>query len=747
MKIGEYKQAMSHMLKKDNSLENFTFDPEAKLEDNDLIKYAMGGRVGMAAGGDPGKVSRIKKLILSGDYNKKQIIDILQKEGYGKTRTGKDSIVNKIANQLNVELPVGMTEKGFAAQEAKGKYLSFYNNTKLESDLKKGKTIPEIAKDLYENNTKYYNNIGVTEDNLPVLNSALNSKILKNKDFINLHNDNLAENVKQQKQVLKDVDSFIKNNKQKYLDLYNSNKIGAPDKFKEDIIDFIEDKHPDFIKTVEEYNPKNPLAKGSKVLDLPDVYERDVIRAGDYGKDVFLKKKIRESLGIPERPTKGEGISLDRMARLYNQNTLNLLQQAKENGIIPEIDPITGNPINNEAAYYRYSKRMLADPINKLFDGQFRFGVEHVGGISRAAKINDYESLDKAVALDTYVNRFIKSSSYDNRISNLVELAKQAPKEKAKEYISNINKQVEAAEEKYGIPLTKYEIKNNEIKAIHPDISINDPITDKAKIAIKGFIANDGIEHPNFKKLDPDLQKSIINYSKGKEKEADSLLEKVIKQKEIGFNLPEKQEQAISQYMRRFSSNPMFDPQLYAETIGPENIELLKNGMGKIFNSVKENPYVIASAPLKAIGYLAEKTFYPLTAAETAYKSIFEGENPLRALTESVIPGAETILHHKDVINNLSPEGKKLYQKSIEDEARNQYSSVEGIPQQIEERSLEEILKTQSELSKHMEEAEQKTQEQKEQKIKDIQEKLQNIPDSMDYNTAIGAAKGGLIND
>jgi len=53
MKIGEYKQAMSHMLKKDSSLENFTFDPNAKLIDNDSIGYATGGRVGLAKGTDP----------------------------------------------------------------------------------------------------------------------------------------------------------------------------------------------------------------------------------------------------------------------------------------------------------------------------------------------------------------------------------------------------------------------------------------------------------------------------------------------------------------------------------------------------------------------------------------------------------------------------------------------------------------------------------------------------------------------
>jgi hypothetical protein len=56
MKIGEYKQAMSHMLKKDNSLENFTFDPNAKLIDNDpepLSSFATGGRVFLAQGTNP----------------------------------------------------------------------------------------------------------------------------------------------------------------------------------------------------------------------------------------------------------------------------------------------------------------------------------------------------------------------------------------------------------------------------------------------------------------------------------------------------------------------------------------------------------------------------------------------------------------------------------------------------------------------------------------------------------------------
>jgi len=63
MKIGEYKQAMSHMLKKDTSLENFTFDPNARLIDNDPIGYAAGGRVGFMAGSPNPKTTKLREVL------------------------------------------------------------------------------------------------------------------------------------------------------------------------------------------------------------------------------------------------------------------------------------------------------------------------------------------------------------------------------------------------------------------------------------------------------------------------------------------------------------------------------------------------------------------------------------------------------------------------------------------------------------------------------------------------------------
>ena len=502
-----------------------------------ILELADGGRIELAGGGDPEKIARIKELVESGKYNKTQIIDLLRREGYGRTRTGKDSLVNKIANELEVDLPVGMTEKGFSAQEAKGKYLPFYNNEKLEADLKKGKTLPDIGKDLYKDNKKFYNKIGITEDNISILNNAISSKIRKNENFVKLYDDNLAKNVKKQEQVLKDVDLFIKNNKQKYLNQYQNNKIGAPEQFKNKLIDFIEKKHPDYVKITTTYNPKNPLPMGSKVLDLPNINEREITKAGDYGRDIFLKKKIRASLNIPERPAKGEGISFDRMARNYNLTTQELLKKAQQEGVIPKINPINNTPINSEAAYYRYAKQVGVDPINKLFEGQVKFGVEHVGGIARAGKIGDYETLDKVLAMDSYTNRIVKSNSFDRRITNLIEIAKQSEPTKAKEYIETINDLVTKAEKQYGIPLTKYKIVKNEITPFHPNISLTDSTFKKAKLAINNFIINDGLNHYNFEKLDKDLQKTIINYSKDKTKEADTLLKGVLKQKGLSAEL------------------------------------------------------------------------------------------------------------------------------------------------------------------------------------------------------------------
>jgi len=504
-------------------------------------EFEDGGRVGFKLGTDPEKIKRIEELVREGKYNKTEISRILQEEGYGGVQRKRDDLIVKTAKDLKMKLPTGFSKEELAARQASGKYLTFYDNEKLEADLKKGKLAQDIGEDLYKNNKKYYNKIGVTEKDMPKLNAAIQSKINKSENLKKLNEDNTKKYIKQQKQVLKDVDLFIENNKQKYLKLYSDNKLGVPFQFKEDLINFIEKKHPNFIKTTE-YTPTSSrsLPKGSKVLDLPDLYERTVTQGGDYGRDVFLKKKIRESLGIPERASPGEGLSESRLQKNYNATIKELLSKAQQEGAVPKtFTTKTGVivPINSVNAYFRYARQLGIDPINALFEYQVKFGVEHVGGIARAGKIGDYKTLDKVLAFDSYVNKYVKGSSFDSRMTTLIELAKQAEPTKAKQYIKTVNDMVAKAEKQYGIPLTKYKIVKDKVVAFHPNISLTDSTFKKAKVAINHFITNDGLNHPNFQKLDSDLQKTITDYSEGKIKEADTSLKKVLKQKGLSSEI------------------------------------------------------------------------------------------------------------------------------------------------------------------------------------------------------------------
>jgi ElaB/YqjD/DUF883 family membrane-anchored ribosome-binding protein len=203
-------------------------------------------------------------------------------------------------------------------------------------------------------------------------------------------------------------------------------------------------------------------------------------------------------------------------------------------------------------------------------------------------------------------------------------------------------------------------------------------------------------------------------------------------------------EQAEALFKINNSLSSGLNPEMF-KVLYPNTYQVASDAFSKISNVIKQNPSSIITGPLKGSLKLLNEAFPYIATAEAGLKIGFEGENPIRAIAETTIPFSEDILHHRDIINNLTPEGKKVYQKNIEDEARNQYSYIEGVPQQIQQRSPEEIEKTRNELDKYMQEAEQKTQEQKEQKIKDIQEKFQNMPDYMNYNTPIGAADGGLI--
>jgi hypothetical protein len=402
-----------------------------------------------------------------------------------------------------------------------------YGFDNLSKDLKAGKTTNQIANELYEKNKNFPEKFKT--DRIQKLNpvvlveSALRERVTKQPDFLKLSNKNKEVFNSKKEKALKDFNSFIENNKSKYKKMYDQNIAGAPEKFKQDLKSFLEKKYPEFIK---ESGGSTFVTKGTKLFIPIKDLGREVTQAGDYGIEKYINNTIRESLGIPLKPKAGEGSSLDRLQRKYNLSTQKLLDAAKKQGIIPEKDPITGNPINSESAYYRYVKRTEVDPIYKLFDKRFKFGGEHLGGISRAFNIGDTEALTKITAIDPYVNRVVKGGNLDKKVSTQINLAKQTGNKK---YLNIANDLIKQGEKDFGLQLTKYKFKDNKIVAVHPKVSMDDPIVKKAERAILSFIATGRDKTKNFELLPEELKQSIQLFKENNLPKARKFLNQAIK--------------------------------------------------------------------------------------------------------------------------------------------------------------------------------------------------------------------------
>ena len=402
-----------------------------------------------------------------------------------------------------------------------------YDFDNLLKDLKSGKTTNQIANELYEKNKNFPEKFKTDRiqklNPVTLLEVALKDRIRKQPDFLKLSNKNQEVFNSKKEKALNDFNSFIEKNKSKYKKMYDQNIAGAPEKFKQDLKSFLEKKYPEFIK---ESGGGTYITKGTKLFTPIKDLGRDITQAGDYGIEKYINNTIKESLGIPLKPKAGEGSSLDRMQRKYNLSTQQLLDAAKKQGIIPEKDPITGNPINSEDAYYRYVKRTEVDPIYNLFDKRFKFGAEHLGGISRAANIGDPQALTKITAIDPYVNRILKGSDLDKKVSTQINLAKETGNKK---YLNIANDLIKQGEKDFGLQLTKYKFKDNKIVPVHPKVSMDDPIVKKAERAIKSFIATGRDKTKEFELLPEELKQSVQLFKENNLPKARKFLNQAIK--------------------------------------------------------------------------------------------------------------------------------------------------------------------------------------------------------------------------
>ena len=451
---------------------------------------------------DPKKRARLVKLAKTGLYSKADIKeDLIEKFG----SSINEKTFDRILIEEKITLPGIMeTERGKrlkAAESAtKSKYLKNYTFDNLETDIKAGKSRVEIVDDILKKNPSD------VKDIRRLTLSALGSRLEKRPDLAKLDFINQKNLTKEKRNALKDLKSFVNKNKEAYKKVYASNKVGAVSGFKEKVLDYISQNYP---KLINRSKGGRDILTGQRIFTGFDLLGREVNRKGEYGRDLELNKIIRKSLGIPERPLKGEGESIDRLNRAYNKNITNLLKEAQKQGKIPLIDPKTGSKINSEAAYSRYIDRKNIDPVRNLFGKYFKFGTEHMGGVARANLINDVDALNQIAALDTFTNKFDKGAKVDQKVTTLLKLAKQSSGDKAKDYLETANKLLKESDAKYGLDSTKYKLIKNEIIPIQPNEE------NIFKRAVTAFTATERYKDPNFKLLDPDLKQSIMAFKKG----------------------------------------------------------------------------------------------------------------------------------------------------------------------------------------------------------------------------------------
>ena len=451
---------------------------------------------------------KVRELAKTGKYTKSEIKDEIK-------RLFKVLIADRRLDPIlkNYKIPTGLGSQKLKEKFAleKSKYLKDYTLEDLDRDVRAGKTRVEIVEDLLEKNKDYYKTLKSPRGVRSEITSALASRIAKNPELVKIEKTFLKETLREKRAALKDVREFINKNKEAYRKVYASNKTGAEANFKEKVLDYVSQKYPKLLKRAK--GGRNILS-GQRIFTAYELLGRDISQQGDYGRNVGLNKDIRKALGIPERPKAGEGASKDRLTREYNKRTAQLLKLAQEKGWVPKIDPITGNPINSEAAYYRYVDRTQIDPIRNLFGRKYNFGQEHVGGIARASLINDPKVLTQITAMDPYQNRFVKGSQFDTKTISQLRLAKGATGEKAKEYIDIQNKILDEADKKFGLDQTRQKIVGDEIRTIYPKSSLDDSFLKKAQRAIKSFIATGRDKEPAFKQIDPFLQETIKTVKK-----------------------------------------------------------------------------------------------------------------------------------------------------------------------------------------------------------------------------------------
>ncbi len=438
-----------------------------------------------------------------------------------------------------------------------GMLADIYSREELILDIKKGKTLRQIAEDLVNNNKAHFNKFPISDSRVDRVSQVINTlngnistdlnkgklptKFEENKKLKKILKATELKNKKQLKNALIDVKDFISKNKSKYSKLIDKGKVGVPYKFQEDLLNFIEKKYPNLISISKGKAGRDPVLPGQRLLPTLLFGEKGsklrTTMGGEYSRNTNLKRLIFKSLDLPFDLKEGTGVY---NAKNYNSLVNKLLPAAQKRGFVPKSytdkrgikRKITASNYNN---YVRYN---LTDPLFDIFGKKIYFSPEHTGGLKRAVLLNDPEALKRIAPMQSFREEGIdykkspnleKGRSLDKKITGQINNAINASDTERPKFIEAANKFSKEATSKFGVPqaIYSYDKKNKKIITKYPNISLNDTLLNKTKAAINNFIANDGMNKKVFNELPIKLKEGVTLISKNKN--ADSILKSHVK--------------------------------------------------------------------------------------------------------------------------------------------------------------------------------------------------------------------------
>ena len=407
----------------------------------------------------------------------------------------------------------------------------------LLKEIKAGKTLTEIAGELYNKHKAYFDKLpsktfstgkrGFGEYAFSKVNQIRNALgVQVSTRYVRGQEPNkLKENRKIQKilaqsearydNVIKDIKNFIDKNKAKY----KKQKYGGAHQLQEAVLDMLEKKYPKLLR-VSEGSTKGGgnIIKGQRLIPK-GIFSGDLL-GGDYGHHLNLKRMVYKGLDLP--------FSMQDMAKHayksgdYEKSIKKLLPIAQEKKLLPKTYKTpSGNTVKLTARNYAdYVRHSLTDPLFKIFGNIIRWSPEHPGGMTRAALkgLMDVETLTHVQPMQSFAEEgvhwrqspnVLKGSSLDKQLTGLLRHAENASDAMRPKYLTAANKLSKKLGFKYGTPQTMYHWNGKNIVSRYPKLTLQDTMVAKTKAAIHNFIANKSMKNPNFKDLPIKLQNAI----------------------------------------------------------------------------------------------------------------------------------------------------------------------------------------------------------------------------------------------